>query len=64
MAKIVFLGPFGGSFTRFEGTFQVVENEKSTVLFAYNVKKNNFQSAAEAFAKHFKNYLKKRRELE
>ena len=60
VAKIIFLGPFGGDFTKFEGTFQVVENELSTVLFAYNVKKNNFQSAAEAFAKHFKNYLKKR----
>ena len=30
------------------------------VLYAYNVKKGNFQSAAEAFAKHFKDdYLKK-----
>jgi hypothetical protein len=31
------------------------------VLYAYSVKKGNFQSAAEAFAKHFKNdYLDKR----
>ena len=61
VAKIIFLGPFGGGFTKFEGTFRVTDNESSEVLFAYNVKKNNFQSAAEAFAKHFKNYLKKRR---
>ena len=60
VAKIIFLGPFGGGFTKFEGTFRVTDNESSAVLFAYNVKKNNFQSAAEAFAKHFKNYLKKR----
>ena len=53
-------GLFAGSSTKFEGTFQVVDNESSAVIFAYNVKKNNFQSAAEAFAKHFKKgYLKK-----
>ena len=62
VAKIAILGPFSGSSTKFEGTFQVIDNESSAVLFAYNVKKNNFQSAAEAFAKHFKSgYLKKRR---
>ena len=37
-----------------------IDNESSGVLYAYNVKKGNFQSAAEAFAKHFKgDYLKK-----
>ena len=45
---------FGGGFTKFEGTIQVVDNVSSSVLYAYNVKKGNFQSAAEAFAKHFK----------
>jgi hypothetical protein len=51
----------GGGFTKFEGTIQVVDRESSAVLYAYNVKKGNFQSAAEAFAKHFKNdYLAKR----
>ena len=60
VAKTVFLGPFRGSSTKFEGTFQVIDNESTAVIFAYNVKKNNFQSAAEAFAKHFKNkFLKK-----
>ena len=29
-------------------------NATSAVVYAYNVKKGNFQSAAEAFAKHFK----------
>jgi hypothetical protein len=58
VAKLAF--GFGGGFTKFEGTIQVVDNESSGVLYAYNVKKGNFQSAAEAFAKHFKgDYLKK-----
>lgn len=60
VAKIGLLGVFAGSFTKFEGTFQVIDNESTAVLFAYNVKKNNFQSAADAFAKHFKKkFLKK-----
>jgi hypothetical protein len=59
VAKLAF-GGFGGGFTKFEGTVQVIDNESSAVLYAYNVKKGNFQSAAEAFAKHFKgDYLKK-----
>jgi hypothetical protein len=58
VAKIAF--GFGGGFTKFEGTVQVIDNESSAVLYAYNVKKGNFQSAAEAFAKHFKDdYLMK-----
>ena len=60
VAKLAF--GFGGGFTKFEGTLQVVDNESSAVLYAYNVKKGNFQSAAEAFAKHFKDdYLSKRK---
>ena len=40
----------------------MVDNTSSAVLYAYNVKKGNSQSAAEAFAKHLKNdYLDKRR---
>jgi len=32
------------------------------VIYAYSIKKSNFQSAAEAFAKHFKgDYLEKKR---
>ncbi len=59
IAKILVFG--GGGFTKFEGTIQVIDNESSAVLYAYNVKKGNFQSAAEAFAKHFHNdFLKKR----
>jgi hypothetical protein len=58
VAKLAF--GFGAGFTKFEGTIQVIDIESSGVLYAYNVKKGNFQSAAEAFAKHFKgDYLKK-----
>jgi hypothetical protein len=58
VAKLAF-GFGGGGFTQFEGTIEVIDNESTGVLYAYNVKKGNFQSAAESFAKHFKNdYLK------
>jgi hypothetical protein len=57
VAKMLF---GGGGFTKFEGSIQVIDNESSALLYAYNVKKGNFQSAAEAFAKHFKDdYLSK-----
>ncbi len=60
VAKLAF--GFGGGFTKFEGAIQVVDDVSSSVLYAYNIKKGNFQSAAEAFAKHFNDdYLKKRR---
>ncbi len=60
IAKILVFG--GGGFGHFEGSIEVIDNESSTVVFAYNVKKGNYQSAAEAFAKHYKNdYLEKSR---
>ena len=60
VAKLLLWG--NSDFTKFEGTFQVIDNETSGLLYAYNVKKGNFQSAAEAFAKHFKDdFLKKRK---
>jgi hypothetical protein len=60
VAKLAF-GFGGGGFTKFEGTIEVIDIESSGVLYAYNVKKGNFQSAAEAFAKHFKgDYLAKK----
>ncbi|HUQ47757.1 MAG TPA: hypothetical protein VM053_05860 [Gemmatimonadaceae bacterium] len=60
--KIAKMALFGSSnFTQFHGSIQVVDIQSSAVLYAYNVKKGNFQSAAEAFAKHFKgDYLEKR----
>ncbi|HTM04159.1 MAG TPA: hypothetical protein VL173_11685 [Vicinamibacterales bacterium] len=62
VAKLAFAGAFAGGFTKFEGSMQVIDNATSGILYAYNVKKGNFQSAAEAFAKHFSNdFLKKQR---
>ena len=62
VAKMAFCGILCGGYTKFEGTIQVVDRESTAVLFAYNVKKGNFQSAAEAFAKHFRDdYLEKKR---
>jgi hypothetical protein len=59
VAKMFF--GMGTGFTQFQGAIQVIDKESSAVLYAYNVKKGNFQSAAEAFAKHLKDdYLKKR----
>jgi hypothetical protein len=50
---------FGRSdFTKFEGSIMVVNKESTAVVFSYNVKKSNFQSAAEAFAKHFGNHIR------
>ena len=43
--------------TEFEAAFKVVDIESTAVLFGYNVKRNNFQSAAEAFADNFKKHL-------
>src|SRR6266478_5062859 len=41
VAKLAF--GMGGGFTKFEGTIQVVDRDSSAVLYAYNVKKGNFQ---------------------
>ena len=58
VAKLAF--GFGGGFTKFEGAIQVIDHDDSAVIYAYNVKKGNFQSAAESFAEHFKDdYLVK-----
>ena len=64
--KIVALGIFAGDFTKFEGTMQVIDNESSAVVYAYNVKKSDFKQAAQKFAggfkdKFLKKYLKTRR---
>lgn len=61
VAKLIFLGAYA-SFTQFEGSIQVIDRESSQVLYAYNVQKTNFKSAAESFAKHFNDdYLKKQK---
>lgn len=62
MAKLALCGLGCGGTTKFEGTIQVIDKGSSAVLYAYSVKKDNFQSAAEDFAKHFKSdYMEKRK---
>ena len=65
VAKLAALGVFAGGFTKFEGTLQVIDNESSAVIYAYNVKKGNFKKSAKKFAvafkgKFLKKYLKNR----
>ena len=58
--KIAALGIFAGGFTKFEGTVQVIDNESSAVIYAFNVKKSDFKKAAQKFAGGFKGkFLKK-----
>jgi hypothetical protein len=56
IARIAVLGTTAGS-SHFNASIMVVEKASTGVLFSYNVKKGNFQSAAEAFAKHLKNHI-------
>jgi hypothetical protein len=56
IAKIMVLGGFAGSGKTFEATVSVTDRD-GIVLFAHNMKKSNFQSAAEGIAKHLKNHV-------
>ena len=56
VAKLVVLGGLWGS-SKFEASIIVIDKTSSAVVFSYNVKKGNFQSAAEAFAKHLNNHI-------
>lgn len=58
-AKLVVRGIFAGNFTKFEGSLQVIDNESTAVIFAFNVKRSNFKKAAEAFAGRFKKEVRK-----
>jgi hypothetical protein len=50
-------GAFAGSGRSFEASVRVSDARTSALAFAYNVKKSNFQSAAEAFAKHLNKHI-------
>ena len=56
IAKIALLGSSAGS-SHFDASIMVIDKASSGVVFSYNVKKGNFQSAAEAFAKHLKDHI-------
>lgn len=55
VAKLAF-GVWGG-FSKFDASIMVIDKASTGVVFSYNVKKGNFQSAAEAFAKHLNNHI-------
>ena len=56
IAKIAVLGTSAGS-SHFNASIMVIDKESSGVVFSYNVKKGDFQSAAESFAKHLKDHI-------
>ena len=57
VTKILAFGAFAGSGKEFNASVMVT-NPAGDLAFAYNVKKGNFQSAAEAFAKNLGNHIK------
>ncbi len=59
IAKVVMLGAWAGSGKSFNASVTIT-NVEGTVLFAYNSKKSNFQSAAEGMAKNLKNHIEDR----
>ena len=56
VAKIVVLGGLWGS-SKFEASIVVIDKATTGIVFSYNVKKGNFQSAAESFAKNLNNHM-------
>ena len=56
IAKIALLGSLAGT-SRFDASIMVIDKASTGVVFSYNVKKGDFQSAAEAFAKHLNNHI-------
>jgi hypothetical protein len=56
IAKLAVLGSLWGS-SKFDASIMVIDKASTGVVFSYNVTKDNFQSAAEAFAKHLNNHI-------
>ena len=56
IVKIAVLGTTAGS-SHFNASIMVIDKASTGVVFSYNVKKGDFQSAAEAFAKHLNNHI-------
>src|SRR5438034_6952415 len=57
IAKMAIFGAFSGGFSKFDASIMVIDKASTGVVYSYNVKKGNFQSAAEAFAKHLNNHI-------
>ena len=56
IAKIAIMGGLWGS-SKFEASIMVIDKASTGIVFSYNVKKGDFQSAAESFAKHLNNHI-------
>jgi hypothetical protein len=56
IAKIAVMGGLWGS-SKFEASIMVIDKASTAVVYSYNVKKGNFQSAAESFAKNLNNNI-------
>jgi len=56
IAKLAVLGGLWGS-SKFEASIMVIDKDSTAVVYSYNVKKGNFQSAAESFAKNLNNNI-------
>ena len=56
IAKIAIMGGLWGS-SKFEASIMVIDKASTAVVYSYNVKKGNFQSAAESFAKKLNNNI-------
>ena len=56
IAKIAIMGGLWGS-SKFEASIMVIDKASTAVVYSYNVKKGNFQSAAESFAKNLNNNI-------
>jgi len=55
IAKVMVLGGFAGSAKTFEATLFLTDRDG--IVFAHNMKKSNFHSAAEGIAQHLKNHV-------
>ncbi|HWW86287.1 MAG TPA: hypothetical protein VNZ26_21980 [Vicinamibacterales bacterium] len=58
IAKVIVLGMWAGSGKSFDASVTITDVDGS-VVFAYNSKKSNFQSAAEGVAKNLKQHIDK-----
>jgi len=56
IAKIAVMGGLWGS-SKFEASIMVIGKASTAVVYSYNVKKGNFQSAAESFAKNLNKHI-------
>jgi hypothetical protein len=52
-----FLVRHTSSVSEFEASIMVIDKASTGVVFSYNVKQGNFQSAAESFARHLNNHI-------